>query len=269
MSPTEVPEDVEVLENLGLRLSEAKIFSALSELGPSTASTISKSSGVAREFVYQIMPRLVKRGLVEVIITVPKKFKAIAIEEAYKTLLRRNEEENRRLHLKAMKALKKRKNKINAKVTDNFQTSLVPSLEAPDTRIDQEFQSVKKSVDLTFPAGKFLQWSKHYADLTLKEVVKRNLKVRIITQQQLLKIFATHPKLFTRSFKAKLKRVDFRYVQNPFSVEMMLFDKKTLFISTKKEHDINRMVWLRTNNPLIVEMANGYFEAIWEKAAKG
>jgi hypothetical protein len=47
---------------------------------------------------------------------------------------------------------------------------------------------------------------------------------------------------------------------------MMIFDRKTLFVSTVKEKNINKMIWLRTNNPLILEMANGYYEAMWEKA---
>jgi len=25
----------------------------------------------------------------------------------------------------------------------------------------------------------------------------------------------------------------------------------------------NKMIWLRTTNPLLLEIANGYFEAIW------
>lgn len=92
--------------------------------------------------------------------------------------------------------------------------------------------------------------------------------MRIITQQSLLKILAAHPKVLTRSFKSKLKNIDFKYVQQPFSVEMMMFDRKTLFVSTTEESNINKMVWLRTNNPLMLEMANGYFEAMWEKATE-
>jgi hypothetical protein len=48
----------------------------------------------------------------------------------------------------------------------------------------------------------------------------------------------------------------------------MIFDKKTLFTPTKKESNINKMCWLRSNNPFIVEMANSYFETTWEKATE-
>jgi sugar-specific transcriptional regulator TrmB len=266
----EASEDIEVLTSLGLKPSEAKIFLTLSNSEASTAGTISQKTGVAREFVYQTIPKLIKRGLVEAIISTPKKFKAVAMKDAYTILLRRKEEENRKLFTRALKAVERHKNKIapQASAEADFQTSLVPSTEAPDMRIAQEYRNVQKSADLTFPMGKFLQWSQYYAEPSLKDLIQKNVKMRIITQQSLLRILAAHPKLFTRRLKSKLEHVDFRYVPNPFSVEMMIFDKETLFISTTSETNINKMIWLRTNNPLILEMANGYFEAKWEKAKK-
>lgn len=263
---TENAEDVEILTGLGLNNAEAKVFFALHELGLATAGTISKESGVAREFVYRILPRLARKGLIEVTITVPKRFNAIPVEQAYTMLLRRKEEENRKLWSKAMKAMEKHKNKKRSKAAVDFQTSLVPSHEAPDARIGQEYEKVQESIDLTFPLGKFIQWSQHYAKDSMKEVIKRNVKMRIITQEHLLEILKAYPKLFTRNFKSQLEHIEFKYVKKPFSVEMMIFDKKTLFLSTTEESDINKMIWLRTNNPLILEMANDYFEGIWEKA---
>jgi sugar-specific transcriptional regulator TrmB len=263
---SEENEDVEILNSLGLKLSEAKVFSALSELGVSTASTISKASDMAREFVYQTLPNLIKKGLVEEIITSPKKFKAIPLKDAYTVLLKRKEKENRKLYSKAMKALKNHQNKPSPQVAADPQIRLVPSHELPDTRIGQEYENVQESIELIFPMNKFIQWSQYYAEIGIEEVIKKNVKMRIITQQSLLKIFAARPELFTHSFKSKLKCIDFRYVQKPFSVEMMIFDRKTLFVSTIEENNINKMIWLRTNNPLMLEMANGYFEAMWERA---
>jgi len=198
--------------------------------------------------------------------SVPKKYKATPIEETYKTLLRRREEENKKLHLKAMQALERRKSQKPIQRPVDSETRLILSREAPDTRIDQEFQNVRESVDFTFPTGKFFQWSQHYAKLSLKGMEKRGLKIRIITQQKLFKILANHPKLFNTNLKSKLKQIDFKCAQKPFSVELMNFDRKTLFVSINKQDDINKMTWLRTTNPLLLEMANGYYEAIWEKA---
>ena len=143
------------MNGLGLRLSEAKVFSALSELGVSKADTISIRSGVAREYVYQLLSSLVKKGFVEVIIAIPKKFKAIPLRDAYKILLQRKKEENRKLYLKAMKALKSRKYRPKLMGAPKSQMSLVPSRNPPDARIGQEYLNTEKSVDLIFPVGKY------------------------------------------------------------------------------------------------------------------
>jgi DNA-binding MarR family transcriptional regulator len=260
-----ISEDAEILNSLGLTLNEAKVFVALSQLETSTAKTISKSSGVAREVVYQIMPRLRGKGLVEEAITSPKSFRAIHMKEAYAILLRRKREENRELCKKAREALQRHQSKTALKVEDH-EIILVPAGGPKQFRISQEYENVQKSVDLTFPSGKFIQWSQHYAECGLREVIKRNVKMRIITEQQLLKILAAHPEIFSPILISKLRYINFKYVQNSPPVELMIFDKKTLFISTKEESNINKMLWLRSNNPFIVELANSYFEAMWKNS---
>jgi sugar-specific transcriptional regulator TrmB len=262
------PEDIEILTSLGLSTAEAKVYFTLFKMRETTVGNLSKEAEVARELVYRLLPKLKKRGLVEEIIANPKKFKAISLKEAYMILLKRKEEENKRLYSKAMSHIKKHNNKAPYKATTDPRMILIPSREAPDVRIGTEYQSVQKSVDLTFPVGKFIQWSKYYAQNSLKEITKRKVKMRIITQRQVFELIKTYPNLFTPIFKANLKHLNFRCSQEPFLVEMMIFDKKTLFVSTKKETNINKMIWLRTNNPLILEMAKGYFEAMWEKAVE-
>jgi sugar-specific transcriptional regulator TrmB len=260
-------EDIEILTSLGLSVAEAKVFFTLFKIGESTVGNLSKESGVARELVYRLLPKLKKRGLVEEIISKPKKFKAIPLKMAYEILLRRKEEENKRLYSKAMLHAKKHTHSAPLKVTSDHRMILIPSRGAPDVRIGQEFRYVQKSLDLTFPVGKFIQWSRYYANSSLKKIIKKNVKMRVITQCKLPKLMKTYPKIFTANFKSRLKHLNFRCFQEQFLVEMMIFDKETLFVSTTKEININKMVWFRTNNPLMLEMAKGYFEALWEKAA--
>ncbi|MCW4045822.1 MAG: hypothetical protein NWE94_09945 [Candidatus Bathyarchaeota archaeon] len=258
-------EDVSILNSLGLTLSEAKVFLTLSQLGTMTAKEIAVSSGVAREVVYQIMPKLLKKGMVEEAITSPRAFKAIPMKEAIAILLRRKEEENKELNKKAREILQRHQNKTSLKIEDQ-QITLIPSGGPKQFRITQEYLNAKKSIDLTFPAGKFIQWSQHYAEWSLKEVIERNIKMRIIAEEELLNIVAAHPEVFAPAFRPKLKYIDFKYVKSPVSVELMIFDKKTALISTTQESNINKMLWLRSNNQFIVDMANSYFENLWFNA---
>jgi len=96
--------DIELLTNLGLTFNEARVFFALSRNGISTAKALTISSGVAREVVYQVMPKLQEKGLIEKIMTSPVAFNAIPIDEAYSILLQRKEEEYTKLGKKSKNA---------------------------------------------------------------------------------------------------------------------------------------------------------------------
>ena len=56
----------EMLKETGLTDSEARIYLALLELGPSLAGKISRKTGIHRRNVYDITERLIKKGLIAV-----------------------------------------------------------------------------------------------------------------------------------------------------------------------------------------------------------
>ena len=55
---------IQKLEELGLTKGEAKVYLALLELGPSTKSSIVRKSRVSPSIVYEILERLMNKGLV-------------------------------------------------------------------------------------------------------------------------------------------------------------------------------------------------------------
>jgi sugar-specific transcriptional regulator TrmB len=260
-------ETIEVLTSLGLRITEAKIFFALCLLGIAKANAISKFSEVAREVVYQTMPSLIKRGLVEEIVGSPKAFRAIPLKNAYEILHQQKEEENRNLYLRYKSLLEKQQHIPQAQPKAS-QISLLSSSSNKQFRIDKEYENVQTSLDMTFPVGKFLQWCQFYAEKSLAEVVERKVKTRVITGKRLLEFMTTYSQSFASPHLISLmKHVEFKYVQKLTPVEMIIFDDKTLFLSTKNVPNINNMQWLYSNNPFIVYLAKNHFETIWKDAA--
>ncbi len=53
------------LHNLGLEDSEARVYEALLELGPSTVSEVTKKAGITRTLGYDVLDRLALHGLVD------------------------------------------------------------------------------------------------------------------------------------------------------------------------------------------------------------
>ncbi|MCW4007878.1 MAG: hypothetical protein NWF09_04205 [Candidatus Bathyarchaeota archaeon] len=263
MNLANTSDDIELLNSLGLTINEAKIIIALCQLRTATAKKIAQVSGVAREVVYQAMPKLQEKAIVEELITSPKKFKAPTIKEVYAILLQHKKEENRELCKRIRETLHKhQKESFNGKENQE-EISLIHTGRNEQCRISQEYKKVQKSVDLTFSAGKFLQWSQHYAEWSLKEAVKRNVKMRILIEQKLLKQTAISPEIFS-PFQPYLKNVEFKYTEDLNLAELMIFDKNKIYLSIKKEKDINKMCWLCTKNPAMVELANRYFEVMWQ-----
>tara|TARA_Y100000034_G_scaffold100556_1_gene124057 strand:+ start:2331 stop:3047 length:717 start_codon:yes stop_codon:yes gene_type:complete len=65
--------DTRSLEKAGLTKNESLVYSALLEIGPKTASTLARRTGLHRRLVYDITERLIKKGLVSYIIENGKK----------------------------------------------------------------------------------------------------------------------------------------------------------------------------------------------------
>ncbi len=63
-----------VLEFFGLTDTEAQIYLALLNLGPSTATTIAKKANIHRRSVYDTTTRLIKKGIIGYIIKNNRKY---------------------------------------------------------------------------------------------------------------------------------------------------------------------------------------------------
>ncbi|MFC4548692.1 MULTISPECIES: TrmB family transcriptional regulator [Halorussus] len=79
---------VELLQQLGLKEYEAKVFAALAQVSQATAKEISELADVPRTRVYDAGEELALRGLVEVQQSNPQRYRAIPIEEAVEVIRR-------------------------------------------------------------------------------------------------------------------------------------------------------------------------------------
>lgn len=89
---------VELLQKLGLKEYESKVFVALAQLPKATAKEISDLSEVPRTRIYDAIRVLESKGLVETQHTNPQQFRAVATDEAVNILV--NEYRSRTEHLR-------------------------------------------------------------------------------------------------------------------------------------------------------------------------
>ncbi|WP_049998769.1 TrmB family transcriptional regulator [Halococcus sediminicola] len=83
---------VDVLGDLGLKKYEAECFAALTRVTAATAKEVSEIADVPRTRVYDAVEELQEVGLVDVQHSNPKKFRAVAINEATALLRQRFDE---------------------------------------------------------------------------------------------------------------------------------------------------------------------------------
>jgi sugar-specific transcriptional regulator TrmB len=255
-------EEIDVLIRLGLTLNEARVLMALYAAENLTAKSVAKSSGVAREIVYQIIPKLQKKGLVDELVTTPKTFKAIPLDKVIEVLLQQRKQEDKELFNRAKEMTKKQQQISQVKNDDSNITLIAPKRGDPHWKRD--WDTYQDCADMIMPTQKFLQWPQHNAEQSIDYITHNKTRIRMITEKATKKIIDQPPsKYFPQSLAAKLKNVEYKFVDST-PIELVIFDKKIMYISTSNEKQIKDMVWLRSNNKSIVEMANRYFETLWQ-----
>ncbi len=248
---------------LGLTLSEAKVFCVLSQEGPSTAKTISKTSGVAREAAYQILPKLQEKGLIEVIMSAPKMFRAIPKQEAYEILFQHRQEEDGNLKAKIAKALEAEKNNHPQTCASqkDCETIIIPKGEAQHRRITNECRNSQLHVNFIMPWNSFLKWRRLLAKEESRECQKRNVRIRVITGKNGQKKTPTYNELIPSP--AELTQVDIGFTQQEPLVNLALFDTRSIYVALIPGQRVLETPLLWSNAPVMVEMGASYFEKLW------
>jgi HTH-type transcriptional regulator, sugar sensing transcriptional regulator len=80
------PDILRSFENLGLSTNEAKVYLALLENHPITGYQLSKTSGILRPVVYEMLNRLVEKGGARIIKSNPDSYIPVEIDEFLKNI---------------------------------------------------------------------------------------------------------------------------------------------------------------------------------------
>jgi sugar-specific transcriptional regulator TrmB len=253
-------ECVQTLTLLGLSFNQARVYIALVRSGMSNAQSISMISKVAREHVYRTMTSLQKLGLVEKIITIPTKYKAIPIHDTVSILTERKIKETSELQARTRRLLRNFK-EGNARITlqeEEPQFVLIPEKKAGFEKRRNAFENAQKSVDV------INSWSRHSSTVynnaeLLNKAMKRGVKIRVITEKpedenSLLKV----EQIFQKNPPHKVK-----YVLTALSAETTIYDKEEVFIDVSVASRYGECPTLWSNNPCLVAIVQDYFEIMW------
>jgi len=259
-------EAVKTLVQLGLNYSHARIYLALVENGLSTAKEISKISGINRQEIYRIMPKLQNVCLAEKIIGIPTRWRATPLKDGLSFLLENRKKETSELQTKASKIINfiKENKKRAGFQEDEFQFVMMPGKDAHLKWLKNRFKDIQKTNDsiITWSDNKVVNF---YCSKEIKEEVNRGVKTRLIIYvSEGEKTMYENDQPFRNN--SNYQKV---FVFTPPMVLGGVIDKKQLILATKQNNPIqgSENVFL-SNNPSLIALFQNYFEQLWKTARK-
>jgi sugar-specific transcriptional regulator TrmB len=253
-------EDIQILTNLGLTIVQARTYLALAKLGTATIKTISKSANIARQNMYNVMPALQQKGLIEKVITTPTMYKATPMQEGLEILLREKTSEYTKLQSSTKKLLSKFHDNSAHSVEDEEAQFIVSSeVGLALKRLEGQIYNAKKRID-TVSTWKYCGGMiNNYSD-EIEKAMSKGVKFRALTDNRKYGRKA--------NFLQKLQKnplFEIRYTTLPIQLKMTITDDEevNLCISTAINRGLPNM-W--SNNPNLAKIAVSCFEEMWKEA---
>jgi sugar-specific transcriptional regulator TrmB len=250
---------IPTLENLGLTGVQAKVYFALSKLEALTISEISEISKIHRTDLYEILPNLEKKGVVEREISQPRRYQAVPIKECLTVLLQKksrkySELQNQVASLKkALKEPQKRRSKPNQK--SKF---VLISKNRITEGIGKSIDKATESIDLVLSQPRFSKGMVLFAE-KIDKSCSRGVKWRFITEKPHL----------GRSFLDQIEELkkkqhcQIRFLTSVPPTILGIYDKKEVFIFKNPTTSINLSPALWSDNPSLLSIVTDYFEVLW------
>jgi len=244
--------------DLGLTILQAKIYTNLVKLQKTDVKTISKVSDVARTDIYRVMPTLETLGLVEKIITNPVMYEAVPIKDGFSILLQKRKEEDAEIEEKTTLFL----NNFQDHVPEDFQGENQGFKFISEWALLKKMHlklihSVQTRIDFIVAADYFYQALFDHRSC-FREAKKRGVKIRAITTTDMKNTSSRKAQ-----FLAKYPITEIRYTSVSTMINMHIFDKNEITLRLSQTNSVPTM-WSNNNN--FIELAENYFEYLWNKA---
>ncbi len=247
-------QEISILEELGLTEKEAKLYLALLELGQATSSDLIKKLDYYSKTVYELLEKLMKKGLVSYVIKSnikyfgavnPEKFLDILKEEENDIKIKENKIKEILPKLKQLKELNKEKQEASIYYGKKGMKSV--------------FEDTLKQKDeiLVFGGGgKSKEFLEHYYDLWNRIRAKSKIKLRLLWNENL------------RDKQDSIKNIKFynlkflpREFENP-APAMIYKDKVAITVWSKEP------IAILIKSKEVNKSYRNYFELLWKIAKK-
>jgi len=175
--------NAELLESIGLTKSESKVYLALLELGSTTKGPIVDNSGVASSKVYELLERLIRKGLVAYVIKAGTKYFESAPPSRVLDYLKEKESEIKKMTAKVEEILPELELKRSLAGIGS-ETQVFKGMKGAGTSFDDILKELTKG-DEYFVLGisKFTPYFEKFVINFHKKRAKIGIKCKIIVNE--------------------------------------------------------------------------------------
>jgi sugar-specific transcriptional regulator TrmB len=252
-------DNIQILIDLGVNRTQARIYLALVEKGTSTIRKVADYSGVGRPDTYRAMLELKHAGLIETILCSPTKYKPLPLAEAISLLIDQKQNQMTALMEKTDKLIQEYERKPASDGNDyDSQFVLVPEGVTSVKKAIAAIRNAEKNIELVCSFKRFNQTLVAASEDIIK-AANRGVKVRFILDKT--NIGGPLSKVFVDFCRTSLCEI--RYMPELMHSFIAIYDKKEVHLATKEEDDFSQAPILWSNNPELVSVMQNYFEAVW------
>ncbi|MAG45552.1 MAG: hypothetical protein CMH63_02140 [Nanoarchaeota archaeon] len=232
------------LINLGLSDGEAKVYLALLKLGSSSVGPITKEADVAYSNIYDILDRLLEKGLISFILKEKTKYFQAVPPSRLNEFIEKKED-------------KLREEKSNIE-------QLIPELERiqhPSSKQEAEIFTGLKGIRTAYErmlenANKKSEWLFFYID---EGKITDDFYSTMYSKFKKIKMKGIANKIYKKSEFIKKTHFEMKYVNFPLPGMIDIYEDKIMFISWKS----NPLVVLITSKDMAQKFRD-YFYSIWK-----
>ncbi len=248
--------DIKILEEVGFTKGEIRVYLALLELGETTTGPIIKKSKITGSKVYEILERLIEKGLVSYIIK--EKTKCFQVASPKRLLDYINKKEREIITYKKeiediipkLELIQKSKEKIqSSQIFEGYEgLKTVFNLILDSLKANEEYYAFSLGDELKEENVMLFLQNYH------KKRISKRIKVKIIANLSEKKLFKD---------LSKLKGLKIRYYNNPVPLGVFIFKDYVATFTFKK-----KPVVFLIRSGQVCSSYKDFFINLWEKAEK-
>jgi HTH-type transcriptional regulator, sugar sensing transcriptional regulator len=246
----------EVFKQIGFTEGETKVYLALLNLGETTVGPIIKESGISRSKVYEVLEKLMKKGIVSYILREKTKYFQAAQPSKIKDYLEEKEKEFQKQKIEFEKVLpelelKQEKSEKTAQIFSGFR--------GIQTVHEHLFSKLEKGEEYVYMGIPSLQSEKYliYWDRMHKRRINEGITCRLLFNQ------GTDKKHLTK--RNKQKGCEARYMSIPIKTpSWFMIYKDTVVIGLPSDDEMA----IEIINSKVADSFKEYFEAFWKLSKK-